>query len=160
MDGCNRHDRLCAELRVLAETVARAAGVEVVDLRVRGSSDRRIVRVDIDRPGPTGVTLADCQSVSVELGHAIDDSGTLDEGYVLEVSSPGADRPIRTADDVRRNLGRRVEIVTRSPIEGRREFRGVLAGVVDDSLCLVDDTSGEVRIQLEHVALARQEMVF
>jgi ribosome maturation factor RimP len=160
MDGRNRHERLCEEIHSLATTAARSSGVEVVEVRVRGSAGKRVVRVDIDRAGPVRVTLGDCQAVSAQLATAIDEAGVLDDTYVLELSSPGADRPIRTADDIRRNAGRRIEIIACSPLGGRTDFRGVLSGLVDGQMCWVDDESGEMRIPLEHVAIARQEIAF
>jgi len=160
MDASNRHDRLSATLGSLAAEAARRVGVEVVDIHVRGSSRKRLVRVDIDRPGPRPVTLEDCQAVSGALGAAIEETGALHDPYLLEVSSPGADRPIRSLDDIRRNTGRRIVVRTLSPVGSRREFRGPLEGLVDGQLCVLDDDAGEVRIPLGHIEIARQELAF
>ncbi len=160
MDGSNRHDQHSAVLRSLAEAAASVAGVELVEIHLRGSSRKRLVRVDIDRPGPRPVTLVDCQAVSAALGAAIDECGVLSDAYVLEVSSPGADRPIRSLDDIRRNSGRRIVVVARSAVDGRREFRGMLRGLSEGQLDVVDDDAGEVRIPLECIEIARQEIKF
>ncbi len=120
-----RHEELVTNLRNLAEKVVEQAGVELVELTLKGSSGRRLLRVDIDRAGPHGVDLADCQGVSHVLGEALDEAGLLETSFVLEVSSPGVDRPIRSEDDYRRNTGRRIVLSTREPIGGRRSFRGV-----------------------------------
>jgi ribosome maturation factor RimP len=122
----NRSD-LEVELRTLAASVARESGVEFVELSLRGSGSRQLLRVDIDRPGPEGVTVDDCQRVSGALGAQLDERDLIPFGYMLEVSSPGADRPIRTQDDFRRNVGRRVEVKTVGADGARRTSAGLLA---------------------------------
>jgi ribosome maturation factor RimP len=151
---------LVAELRGLAADAADRAGVELVDLSLRGAGQRRVLRVDIDRPGPSGVGLEDCQRVSQLLGEVLDDSERITFGYVLEVSSPGVDRPIRSVEDIRRNTGRRVLVDTAEPVEGGRRFRGVLLGGDEGHLRVDDERRGEVRLPLSLVVKARQDVDF
>ncbi len=94
-----RHAELVSGLERLATRVTAEAGLELVEVSLRGSSRRRVVRVDIDRAGPDGVGLQDCQRVSEALGLELDREELLHSGYTLEVSSPGIDRPIRTPDE-------------------------------------------------------------
>jgi len=156
-----RHASLLEALTGLAAGTAEEAGLELVDLTLRGSSRRRTLRVDIDRPGPRGVDLEDCRRVSELLGAAIDTAEGLIEGsYVLEVSSPGVDRPIRSADDIRRNTGRRVVVTVREPANGRRSFRGLLAGERNGAMILEDEGRNEIEIPLENVETARQDVEF
>jgi ribosome maturation factor RimP len=155
-----RHEDLVEQLRALARHAAESAGVELVDLHVTGSSTQRRIRLDIDRIGAASVTHDDCQRVSSTLGAAIEESGLIVSGYVLEVSSPGVDRPIRTPDDARRNVGRRIRIQTTAAIGGRREFVGLLRALVGDEMSLEDDTVGSVQIPLESIHVARQEVMF
>ena len=120
--------------------------MELVELTLRGSSRRRTLRVDIDRPGPRGVDLEDCKRVSELLGAAIEaDDDLIDGSYVLEVSSPGIDRPIRSVDDIRRNTGRRVVVTTREAAEERRSVRGLLAGQRNGILILEDEDRDDDR---------------
>jgi ribosome maturation factor RimP len=79
---------------------------------------------------------------------------------VLEVSSPGADRPIRTDDDVRRNVGRRVLVRSPEPIEGRRELRGLLVAGRPGRMTVRLDDAGEVEIALSEALQVRQEVGF
>ena len=135
--------------------------MELVDLALRGSSRRRLLRIDIDRPGPRGVDLEDCKRVSGLLGEAIDAEGELIEGsYLLEVSSPGIDRPIRSSDDVRRNTGRRIVVTTREVAEERRSIRGLLKGQRGGALLLEDEDRNEIEIPMENVETARQDVEF
>jgi len=156
----HRHESLVEQLRSLAAEAARQSAVELVELHVAGSSRSRRVRVDIDRAGPRSVTLADCQAVSLALGQAIDEAGILPTEYVLDVSSPGLDRPIRSADDARRNVGRRIVVTTSLPVDGHREFHGLLCDFCGDALRVDDDQAGEVRIPLDCIVIARQEVAF
>jgi len=155
-----RHEELLSALVDIAQKVVSGAGLELVELSVRGSSRRRLVRVDIDRPGPQGVDIDDCQRVSAALGETFENDDMLEGSYVLEVSSPGLDRPILTPADYRRNTGRRVIVQTREPIGNKREWRGVLQGLDGELVRLKDDEIGEVTISVDQVESARQDVEF
>ena len=155
-----RHEELLGRLRELASEVAASQGLELVELNLHGPSSNRALRVDIDRAGPAGVNLDDCQRVSAALGAALDAADVIDARYVLQVSSPGLDRPLRTVDDFRRTTGRRLAVVTRVPTQGRTSFRGVLVGSSHESLRIVDDEVGEVALSLRDVESARQDAGF
>ena len=156
----DRHAALIGELEVLVSATAAEAGVELVELSLRGGSKRRFLRVAIDRAGPRGVGLEDCQRVSKRLGVLLHESDLIPASYVLEVSSPGLDRPIRTTDDIRRNIGRRVVVRTLEPIEGCSEFRGVLLGESEHRLCLRDESNQRHELPLEQVGNVVQEVGF
>jgi len=99
--------------RELAERVA-GLGFEVVECRVGGSSRRPLITLRIDRPdaGPgRGITVDECAAVSRSLEAWLDGSGLGEGRYVLEVSSPGLERPLRTAAEWRRFLGQPAEVL-------------------------------------------------
>jgi len=149
-----------AQLMQLASRTAEAAGVELVDISLRGSSRKRVLRLDIDRAGQQGVDMGDCQRVSEAVSRELDESDLLRSSYVIEVSSPGIDRPIHSADDIRRNIGRRVVVRTPEPVEGRREFRGVLLGGTEQCIRLRDDADQEVSIPVGAGVQVMQEAQF
>jgi ribosome maturation factor RimP len=126
------------------ETRVEALGYEFVELERAGSKARPILRVRIDRPGATpghGVTLDDCSRVSRALESFLDESGVVPGKYVLEVSSPGIERPLVRRQDFERFRGREVALLGRAPLAGRgRRLEGELLGV--------DETGG-----VEHVAV-------
>ena len=107
-----------------------------------------------------GLGLEDCQLVSKHMGTVLEEEDTIPGSYVLEVSSPGIDRPIRTDDDIRRNTGRRVRVETSEPIEGRQQFAGVLVGGEANWLELRGDDDSVVRIPRDRIQVARQEATF
>ena len=156
----SRHAVLLKELERVAAKVLADVGLELVELSLRGSSKKRVLRLDIDRAGPGGVGLEDCQLVSGHIGAALEDTGLIQNSYVLEVSSPGIDRPIRTDDDIRRNAGRRVQIETTEPIKGRKVFAGVLVGGQADWLELRIDDEEMLKIPRNRIQMARQEASF
>jgi ribosome maturation factor RimP len=110
-------------------------GYELVELERAGSKTRPILRVRIDVPGGTsepgqGVTVDDCTRVSRELETYLDDSGGVSERYVLEVSSPGVERPLTRRRDFERFSGREVALSGKAPLAGRgRRLEGKLVGV-------------------------------
>lgn len=155
-----RHEELVRALQEITQRVVEETGLELVELSLRGSSRRRLLRVDIDRPGPQGVDIDDCKRISQVLGEVLENDEMLEDSYVLEVSSPGIDRPIVSAADFRRNTGRRVLLRTRESIDGRQEWKGVLRGLDGEQIHLQDDEVGEVTIGVEQVESARQDVEF
>jgi ribosome maturation factor RimP len=164
-NGAERHVRdirhIEQRLREMASRIAADAGLELVDLVLRGAGRQRVLRVDIDRSGVEGVNLEDCQRVSRALGEALDaEAELLPSAYVLEVSSPGADRPIRSPDDFRRNVGRRVVVTVTDPVLGSRLHHGRLLGCEAGQVHLMDDDERELRFPLDAVVSARQDLEF
>ena len=101
-------------------------GVDLLDVRWSGRGRGAVLRVVIDRAG--GVTLDDCERVSNAASAVLDAADPIDTSYRLEVSSPGAERPLRTVDDWRAALGGRVNVRLRSG-EGERVVEGTLVAL-------------------------------
>lgn len=114
------------EVRQLAEPLAEELGYELVDVEHAVQGRHRVVRLLIDKP--SGVTIADCATFSRRLEDCLDMNQTITGSYQLEVSSPGIERPLKTLDAVARFSGRRVNLATHEPREGRRNFEGELLG--------------------------------
>lgn len=112
----------------------REQGYELVELELGQQGGRRAFRVFIDRE--RGITLDDCQTVSQLLSPLLDTTDLVDGSYVLEVSSPGFDRPLRKPGDFDRFAGERVRLKTTLPVEGRKQFKGVLRGYKDGSVAI------------------------
>jgi len=123
-----------AQVWPLAEALCDSEGLELVQLEYRRERGGRIMRLFIDKPG--GVTLEDCASISRELGDLLDVKLSDLGPYHLEVSSPGPRRPLAREADFERFRGQRARIRTLSPIDGQKNFSGVIEGM----------TAGRVRI--------------
>ena len=123
-------------VREIVGRVTASSGLELVELEFRGVGGKaRMLRVFIDKPG--GVTHADCEAVSREVGTILDVEDAVPGGsYTLEVSSPGLDRKLNRPEDFARFVGSRVKLTTREPIEGNRFFEGRLESFKDGTLVL------------------------
>jgi ribosome maturation factor RimP len=115
------------------EAAVEGLGYEVVELERVGSRTRPILRLRIDRigaEGDEGVTLEDCTRVSRALESSLDERGDLSERYVLEVSSPGVERPLVRARDFQRFAGREIALHGRSALHGNaKRVEGELLGL-------------------------------
>ncbi len=134
----------------MAAKIAESIGLELVDVEIFRAGKRRVVRVYVGKRD--GVTVADCAKVSRELGTLLDADNVLqDENYILEVSSPGLDRPFKTIKDYRRNLGRFVRATLREPLEGlgnKRLVVGKLSDVGETSITVDDGTPRSIPLDL------------
>ena len=129
------------QIRAIAERVAAARGLEIWDIQSRRETGGHVVRVFIDRPGPSAtpddsVSLEDCEQVNREIGTILDVEDPLPIAYTLEVSSPGLDRPLRSLDDYRRFTGRLAKVVVSQPVDNQKAFEGRLSGVDGDDVLL------------------------
>ncbi|MGH7557392.1 MAG: ribosome maturation factor RimP [Gemmatimonadota bacterium] len=126
-------------LSSLIQPLVAREGAELVDLEIAGSRRRPVVRVFVDRP--EGVGLDDCARLSRLLETALETAEAVPETYVLEVSSPGIDRPLRERRHYERYVGRDIEVRLYAPRDGRRRFVGTLEAVTD-----ADDGSFEIAV--------------
>jgi ribosome maturation factor RimP len=114
------------EVRQLAQPLADDDGLELVDVELASLGRHRVIRVYLDKPG--GVSVGDCSQFSRRLSDCLDMNQTVPGSYLLEVSSPGLERALRTLEHVERFAGRRVALAVREPHDGRRNWEGVLLG--------------------------------
>ena len=135
----------------LIEPPLAALGFELADLDAH-LGRRGLLRIFIDRE--QGVTLEDCERVSEQLSAWLDVEDPLPGSYVLEVSSPGFDRRLRTLAHFARFAGERAKVELKDPHEGRRNLTGKLEGTEDGRVLI--DVDGEVwRVPLNDIAMAR-----
>jgi ribosome maturation factor RimP len=116
----------------LVEPILEEMGYELVDVEYVSSFGRWILRLFVDKEG--GVTIGDCAHITEELGDLIDVKEFIRHEYNLEVSSPGLDRPLRKEKDLSRALGKKVKVRMATPLDGRRNFTGVLLRYGDGTL--------------------------
>lgn len=143
-----------ARLAELLEPAAAASGYELVDVEFGTSGRRAVLRLYIDRADGEPVTLEDCETASRGLGAVLDVADPIERAYDLEVSSPGFDRPLRTRAHFQRFLGHEARVELSGAVEGRRRFRGRLAGLEAEELVMVVD-GREWRLPLDRIRKAR-----
>ncbi|GMW03070.1 MAG: hypothetical protein AMXMBFR84_42060 [Candidatus Hydrogenedentota bacterium] len=126
----------------------REQGFELVEVEFLKQGYTWTLRLYVDKPG--GITLDDCADVSRLLSPILDEADFVEGNYVLEVSSPGIDRPIRKPHDFERYVGMPVRIKTLAPVQGRRNFRGVLTAFTD-GMATVECDGSAYSLHLENV---------
>lgn len=108
----------------LVDTILEDLDYELIDVQYLSSRGRWVLRLFIDKPG--GVTIDDCARVSGEIGDLIDIKDIIPHEYVLEVSSPGLDRPLKKEKHFHEAVGKKIKVSTGCFIQGRRTFVGYL----------------------------------
>ncbi|GAX90563.1 ribosome maturation factor RimP [Effusibacillus lacus] len=130
----------------LAAPIVQQEGLELVDVEYAKEGANWFLRVFIDKPG--GVDIEDCGRVSEVLSAKLDEVDPIPTSYFLEVSSPGAERPLKKPADYEKAIGKKVHITTYEPFEGKKEFVGELVHY-DGELLIVNELHKTVRKKYE-----------
>lgn len=144
---------LTSELQKVIEPVVVALGYEYVGAEWRQGKQHGTLCIYID--SESGITLDDCAQVSRQVGSVLDVEDLISGEYNLEVSSPGLDRPLFRLEHYQRFIGNKVTIRTRIPVDGRRNFTGVIQGVGDQTVLLKLDEKHECQLNLNDIDKAR-----
>jgi len=130
---------------------------ELVDVEYKKEGSHWYLRVYIDKEG--GITLNDCQLVSEYLSDRLDEVDPIEHSYILEVSSPGLDRPLKKPRDFERNIGKEIEISLYSPIDKRKKFEGELIEFTGDKIIIL--YNGERKeFDMKNVSLVKPVIKF
>ena len=143
------------KIQELADSIAGQFAVDIVDVELSGSSRKPLIRIFIDKEN--GVTLDDCGKFSRALSALLDVEDPIPTSYVLEVSSPGLDRPLKVMRDFERSIGKLVRIVTRTKIDEQYVFTGRLTRVEGEHIILSFDDK-EMEIPFDQISRARLEI--
>ena len=152
-------------VRELAERVASSYGLEIFDVELKRERGQQVLRVVVDRPGPAAkpeesVSIDDCARVAEDLGTLLDVEDVIPTDYTFEVSSPGLDRPLRTADDYRRFAGRWAKIVTSEPVQRQTAFAGRVKGIEGEDVLFESEGKKLMKLPLRLITRARLEVEF
>ena len=121
-------------VRSLAEPLCVSEGLELVHVEFQRESSGRILRLYIDKPD--GINLNDCVGVSRQMGDILDVNLEDVGPYSLEVTSPGPERPLAKKEDFVKFKGNRAKIRTNRPLNGQKNFTGVLLGISSEQINL------------------------
>ena len=108
---------------------------------------------------PEGIRIAECERLNNYLSGLLDKEDVIGEHYLIEVSSPGLDRPIRTDGDFRRALGKSLEVTTYAQVDGRKTHEGRLIGMDKDAI-IIELRGVSTVIPKASIALARLKIEF
>ena len=161
-----RETSVVERVRELAARVAASYGLEIFDVQYRREASGMVLRVQLDRPGSgataeDSVSVDDCARVSRDLSAIFDVDDVVPTAYVLEVSSPGLDRPLRQAADYERFAGRRAKVVLAEAVDGQTFFRGRLGGLDENGVVTIETDDGRGhRVPFAVITRANLEVEF
>lgn len=148
-------------VRELAEPIVEEEGLELVDVEFVKEGPDYYLRVFIDRLDDNPVGLEDCEIVSNRLSERLDEVDPIEGSYILEVSSPGVERPLKKIEDFDRFQGRLAYVKTYAPIDGVKEFTGFIEGREGEQIKLQLNGSDKIiEIPYSGIALARLAVDF
>jgi ribosome maturation factor RimP len=141
-----------SKIEEIAGRVGKSEGIEIVEVELKGGGNNQLLRIFIDKL--EGVTHADCELISQQVGTILDVEDVVPGRYTLEVSSPGVERKLSKPGDYERFQGKKAKIVLRDPIDNQRHWEGTLGGL-DEGLVSLDLSAGKtIRFPLEQVEKA------
>ena len=146
-------EEVTAKVQEIAERVGASGGLEVVEVQMLGGGGARVLRIFIDKP--EGVTHADCEMISHNVGTILDETDVIPGAhYTLEVSSPGVERKLSKPRDFERFVGQKVKVALREPVENQKHWMGTLKGFTEGILTLEPSPGKSVQFPLEQVEKA------
>jgi len=141
----------------LVDPVLLSGGLELVEVEYRREARGWVLRLYVDKEG--GITLDDCAQISREIGRNLDVEDFITTPYILEVSSPGLTRSLKTEKDFMRYRDCLVKVRTNQPVENRRQFTGRLRGVAEEGIQI--EVDGKVfLLPLSFIAKANLDIEF
>jgi ribosome maturation factor RimP len=140
-----------AKIEEIAQRVAESEGLEIVEVELKGGGKSQVLRISIDKPA--GVTHADCELISQQVGTILDVEDLIPGSYTLEVSSPGVERKLTKPRDYERFQGRKLKVTLREPVESQRHWEGTLSAFQNGEITL--DANGKtIRFPIDQVEKA------
>lgn len=132
-------------------------GFELVDIEYVKEGSNWFLRVFVDKDG--GIDIDECGRISEYLTEKLDQNDPIPSAYFLDVSSPGAERPLKKAADVMKAIGKDVFVTTYEPVDGLKEFEGRLLSFVDEEL-VIEMGKKKHTVPYSKVASARLAIIF
>ena len=131
---------------------------EIVDVEYVKEGSSWFLRIYNDKPG--GITIDDCEKTSRALEAVLDEKDPIKTPYILEVCSPGLDRPLKKEADFKRAEGKLVDIKLYQPLNNKKEYQGELQGFKDDQVTIILNENESRSFPLKDIAIARLAIVF
>ena len=148
------HSMPVRDARKIAERIAQEMQVELVDVELVKEPAGHFLRFYVDREG--GIALNELEAFHRRILPLVE---KVDYDY-MEVSSPGADRPLKTERDFEKAAGMAVELKTYRAVDGAKQFTGTLSGLEGDTIVIVDPEGRELRFERKAVAVVRPLIEF
>ena len=142
----------------LLKPITEAHGFEVVDVEFVKEGGNRFLRAYIDKEG--GITVDDCEIASRALSDKLDEEDFIEESYILEVSSPGLDRPLKKEADFVKFQGEIIDVKLYKAVNGSKQYQGKLLGLENGMLSIEEDNGNVVTFEHKDAASVRLAVIF
>ena len=142
------------ELKKLVQPVVEDMGFELFDLELSVRGRKSVIQIFLDKE--EGISLDDCAEVSREVSTILDVEDLIPWSYILEVSSPGLDRPLRIPQDFKRFRGKLAQVVTREPIDNQTFFKGRID--YSDDICVELILEKDKRVTIPYNIITRSQL--
>jgi len=146
------------KLKEIIQPVLQEEDTELVEVIYRREGGRQVLRLLVDKEG--GIALSDCVRLNERISCVLEEKNVITESYVLEVDSPGVDRPFKTKRDYERAKGRMVRVTLNEARFDKKEHIARLKDVLNDSIKIDVKEKGIIEIPFEKIQRARQEVEF
>jgi ribosome maturation factor RimP len=147
------NEELVNIIKGLFEDILLQRGFELVDVTYRFENGRNVLRCLVDLP-TGGISLEACAGLNRALGQMLEERAIICEDYVLEVASPGLDRPLRTQRDFARNMGKQIKVFLIEPINGKIEVDGTASDISEKEVTVLT-RDGCLSVPLEKINKAK-----
>ncbi|WP_058485192.1 ribosome maturation factor RimP [Defluviitalea phaphyphila] len=131
---------------------------ELVDVEYVKEGSNWYLRIFIDKEG--GITIDDCELVSRSLEKKLDEEDPIKDSYILEVSSPGLDRPLKKESDFEKFKGQVVDVKLYKAVNKKKEYRGELKGLENNIVKIIDEDGQELAFDRNDIAIIRLAILF
>ncbi len=145
----------------IALPIVEEQGLTLVDVEYVKEGRNWFLRIYIDKEN--GIDIADCGLISEKLSERLDELDPIPEAYFLEVSSPGIERPLKTKEDILKNIGQLVFIKLYEPLDGTKEYEGLLIDFAENILTVeykIKTRKKQIEISYDKIAKARLAVSF
>ena len=137
-------------VKSLIESHLEENNIDLVDITYRREQGGMVLRLLADTP--EGITIAECEALNNYLSVVLDTENVISEHFILEIASPGLDRPIVSDRDFTRVMGKELDIRMYEPIEGSREHQGKLIGMDKENIVI---ESGDISTVIPRLKIAK-----
>ena len=145
-------------VRTIAEPIVSGLGLELVDVEYVREGSNWYLRVFIDKEG--GVTVDDCEAVTLPLSRKLDEVDPISRSYIFEVSSPGVERPFKTPRDYEKAIGKRVRVKFFKAIDGVKKIEGILEQYDGKSITISIDNGGQKTYPVDAISRINKVILF
>lgn len=149
-------DELLTRIRDIVSNIFDEHKIELVDMTYRREGGVKVLRILADKDN--GITVDECAKMNEIVGETLNREDFINENYVLEISSPGLDRPLKTKKDFARVKGKRIRVYTFAPIDEKKEFVGALETVDEDNITVSSDNAKFTKIPIDKISKATLDL--